>query len=344
MQTALHLLILLIPYGGCTSGPTFTTEMTAVGQNASLECLRDDTTVREVLFWIRLVSGTFPEFLGHNAPGDFTRQESSKSGRRVTVKQEPGKFVLQISQVQKSDTALYYCFKWTPWIHDVIFLKGIFLQVKDFPEAKTSVFAVTHDLLSDEIHPGPSMTSRCSVVSRSGSKTCADGHNVYWLRAGPEDSNPNFIYAHDECKKVAKGSMQECVHSFPNNVSAGTYSCAVATCGHVFMAKATKVIIKDGSKCDMPRSVIFVLGSAVALSWIISAILIWKLMTKGCCYCKACRQTREETCSGAQQRTEDTLVYSAPTIVARKSGKASQTKVRKNEDFSTYTDVCLREA
>ncbi|XP_061142165.1 uncharacterized protein LOC133159107 isoform X1 [Syngnathus typhle] len=337
MQTALHLLILLIPYGGCTSGPTFTTEMTAVGQNASLECLRDDTTARDVLFWIRLVSGTFPEFLGHNR--GFTRQESSKSGRRITVKQEPGKFVLQISQVQKSDTALYYCFLWTPWMPDVIFLKGIFLQVKDFPEAKTSVFAVTHDLLSDESRPGPSVTSRCSVVSRSGSKTCEDGHKVYWLRAGPEDSNPHFIYAHDECEKVAKGSMQKCVHAFHNNVDTGTYSCAVATCGHIFMANATKVIIKDGSKCDI---VIFVLGSTSALSWIISAFLICKIMTKGCSYCKACRQTQEETCNGAQQRSEDTLVYSAPTIVARKSGKTRRT--RTNEGFSTYTDVCLREA
>ncbi|KAM9833512.1 uncharacterized protein ACBT44_006584 [Syngnathus typhle] len=337
MRMTLHLLLLLIPFGGYTAQPTFTTETKNVGQSVSLECVRNPSEIEDYLAWIRFASGSFPEILGQMPSFDMAEPKTgtSKSGRHITVKQEPGKFVLQISRVQKSDTALYYCFKWTVWVHKMTFLNGVFIQVKDDPEAETAVTAVTHDLQFNESR------SQCSFVSRSGNKRCEDGHNVYWLRAGPEDSNPNFIYAHDECEKVANGSMQKCVQASPNNADAGTYSCAVATCGHIFMAKATKVIITDGSKCDTPRSVIFVLGSALALTWIISAFLICKIKTKGCFYCKACRQTREETCSGVQQRTEDTLVYSAPTIVTRTSGKASQTRGRQNEDFSMYTDVCL---
>ncbi|KAM9833226.1 uncharacterized protein ACBT44_004870 isoform 2-T3 [Syngnathus typhle] len=334
MRTTLHLLLLLIPFGGYTGQPTFTTETKKVGQSVSLECPRNSSEIQAFHIWIRLASGSFPEILGQMSSFETG---TVKSGHRVTIKQEPGKFVLQISQVQKIDTALYYCFEFPSRFHKMKFLNGIFLLVKDDPEAETAVTAVTHDLQFNESR------SQCSFVSRSGNKTCEDGHNFYWLRAGPQDSNPHFIYTHDECEKVAKGSMQECVHAFHNNVDTGTYSCAVATCGHIFMAKATKVNMQDPSKSDFLKTVIFVMAAALTLISILSALLIYKVKTKTFCCCIACRQTREETCSGVQQRTEDTLVYSAPTIVPRKSGKASQTRARKNEDFSTYTDVCLRE-
>ncbi|XP_037118075.1 uncharacterized protein LOC119129120 [Syngnathus acus] len=221
MRTTLHLLLLLIPFGGYTGQPTFTTETKNVGQSVSLECVRNPSEIEDYLAWIRFASGSFPEILGQMPSFDMAEPKTgtSKSGRRITVKQEPGKFVLQISWVQKSDTALYYCFKWTTWVHKLTFLNGVFIQVKADPDAETAVTAVSHD----------KSRSQCSFVSRSGNKTCEDGHNVYWLRAGPEDSNPNFIYAHDECEKVANGSMQKCVQAFPNNADAGTYSCAVAS-------------------------------------------------------------------------------------------------------------------
>ncbi|XP_061140764.1 uncharacterized protein LOC133157996 isoform X6 [Syngnathus typhle] len=215
MRTTLHLLLLLIPFGGYTGQPTFTTETKKVGQSVSLECPRNSSEIMALHIWIRLVSGSFPEIL-------------------------------------------------------------------DDPEAETAVTAVTHDLQFNESR------SQCSFVSRSGNKTCEDGHNFYWLRAGPQDSNPHFIYTHDECEKVAKGSMQECVHAFHNNVDTGTYSCAVATCGHIFMAKATKVNMQDPSKSDFLKTVIFVMAAALTLISILSAFLIYKVKTKTFCCCIAC--------------------------------------------------------
>lgn len=41
------------------------------------------------------------------------------------------------------------------------------------------------------------------------------------------------------------------------------------------------------------------------------------------------------------QRNEDSLVYSEPRIIARKSGKRGQLDVRRPDEFSTYADVCL---
>ncbi|XP_051907199.1 uncharacterized protein LOC127591208 isoform X2 [Hippocampus zosterae] len=225
------------------------------------------------------------------------------------------------------------------------------------------------------------MTSRCSVISRSENKSCADGHRVYWFSAGTENANPSFVYAHEECEKE-NGSVQKCVHAFSKNVSssdAGTDSCAVAACEEIFMGNAIiegKYVIfsrarlqkfksleslscwlcfvflfcffnlhdPEGSGCDFQMTVIFVLEAALALNVIVSAFLIYKIKTKTCFYCQACQRTYDQTRSRMQQRNEDSLVYSAPTIFTRKSGKASPTSMRTMEDFSTYTEVCLRES
>ncbi|XP_061541543.1 uncharacterized protein LOC133407546 isoform X2 [Phycodurus eques] len=325
MRTALHLLLLLIPNGGCTGGPTFTTKTVAVGQDVSLECPRDKSRLQDRLFWIRLVSGSFPERLAEASAFDLTKPHlgPSNSERRITAEKQPGIFVLQIHQVQKSDMAVYYCFNWTQWVYSMAFVKGIFLKVKDFPETGPSV---SLDLRSDAGPPGSPVTLRCSVVSRPGNKTCTDGHNVYWFRAGTDGAHPSFVYAHEQCGEVEGGSTRKCDPVFSKNVTssdAGTYFCAVATCGEIFMRSAKIVTIE-------------------ALIFILSAFLIFKIKTKICFCCKACPQSHDERPNGVQQRDEDAVVYSMLTIVARKRSKTGQTNARPTEEFNTYTDVCLR--
>ncbi|XP_077388988.1 uncharacterized protein LOC144026277 [Festucalex cinctus] len=330
MRTTLRLLLLLlllIPYGGKSK--------------------LGDNEVIILFFWIRLASGTFPEFLGQTTSFDLTGSQlgTSNSGRRITARQEPGKFVLQISQVRKSDMAVYYCLKSEVWVHDMTFLRGVFLQVKDFPEAEPSVSDVTQDLRSDESQLQPSVTAQCSVLSRSENKTCTDGHKVYWFRTGKVDKPPSFIYTREECKNVQNGATQKCVYAFSKDVSAsdaGTYACAVATCGEIFMGKATKVVIEDARRPDL-WCVIIVLGAALTLSFILSAFLICKIKTESCFDCKGCPQTHDETSIGVRQRNEDSLVYSTPNFAARKNSKRRQTSVGNDEEFSTYADVCLHE-
>ncbi|XP_061541540.1 uncharacterized protein LOC133407545 isoform X2 [Phycodurus eques] len=288
MRTALHLLLLLIPNGGCTGGPTFTTKTVAVGQDVSLECPRDKSRLQDRLFWIRLVSGSFPERLAEASAFDLTKPHlgPSNSERRITAEKQPGIFVLQIHQVQKSDMAVYYCCNSTTWGYNMAFVKGIFLQVKDFPETGPSV---SLDLRSEAGPPGSPVTLRCSVVSRPGNKTCTDGHNVYWFRAGTDGAHPSFVYAHEQCGEVEGGSTRKCDPVFSKNVTssdAGTYFCAVATCGEIFMRSAKIVTIEDACRCDSQRSVIIVLGAASALIFILSAFLIFKIKTKRCFCCK----------------------------------------------------------
>lgn len=128
-----HLLfvcVCVLFHSGCTSGPTFERETVAVGQNVSLRCPRNSSGVYS-LIWIRLVSGAFPKFLAQASTSDLPKSLNKESnwGDRITTRQEPGLFVLQIRPVQKSDMAVYYCLRGAPWSDKITFLNGIYLQV-----------------------------------------------------------------------------------------------------------------------------------------------------------------------------------------------------------------------
>ncbi|XP_061747836.1 uncharacterized protein LOC133546034 [Nerophis ophidion] len=332
MWIVLHLLLLL-QSGACTGAYTFSTQTVGPGQNVSLKCPSETTQIIQRLFWVRLLSGTSPEIVAKTASYDSGSVErgTSKSGHRITVKKEQGTFVLQISQVEKSDTAIYYCLKVE--LGQLSFLKGTFLQVTE-PEPSVSVVS--------EVQPGPPVKLQCSVLSHSGNDICQDGHKVSWFGTGPESVHPSFVYG--ECQ-IKDKSAQKCVHTFSKNVNssdAGTYFCAVVTCGRIFMGNPIQVNIKDVGSSDLNKYVIIVLSAALALSFIMSAFLVNKIKTKNSISCKAGSQTLDETFSRAQQRDEDPLVYSMPTNVTKKTGRARQTNTRAAEGFSTYADVRLQ--
>lgn len=96
------------------------------------------------------------------------------------------------------------------------------------------------------------MALQCSLLSNTEKKTCSGNHSVFWFRAGTEESQPSLIYAHgntgDECNKSAEDPSQyKCDYSFSKNVStadAGSYYCAVATCGQIVFGNGTKLNIK----------------------------------------------------------------------------------------------------
>ncbi|XP_057705783.1 uncharacterized protein LOC130923797 isoform X1 [Corythoichthys intestinalis] len=329
MWTVLQLLLLLISYRGCVGGPNFTTETRVIGQNVTLGCSRDNNLSYDLL-WIRLVSGTFPEFLFGVSSLDSTLLEhgSLNSGDRITAKQEPGMFVLQITHVQKSDMAVYYCVK----VHNsfLTFLNGTFLQVTDNDMSSTTA---TQDLQSEAGQP---VTLHYLILYPSRNKKCTDGHNVYWFHDGTINSHLK------KCGEVKGDSMQKCIHTFLKKVSssdAGIYSCALATCGEIFMGNSTKIPTQGEVAIGCDNSLISVLGAALALCVISLAFLIKKSITNRWFYCKACQKTREETSNHVQQRDEESLVYSAPTFVARKSDNARKTQTRK--EFSTYADISL---
>uniref|UniRef100_A0A3Q1H743 Ig-like domain-containing protein n=1 Tax=Anabas testudineus TaxID=64144 RepID=A0A3Q1H743_ANATE len=265
---------------------TFETKTVSVGENVKLTCPRQRSITRTNLYWIRLESGKMPEFLGGTYSFNYTDGNETP---HITAKQEPGTFVLKISETELSDTGLYYCMKVEMDRLDMRFLKGIFLRVKG---SEPDVTAVIQDPISDPVRPGDSVTLQCSVLSDTESKSCPTDHSVYWFRAGSDESHPSLIYFHGnsnyQCEKSPEPlSSQSCVYRFSKTVSssdAGTYYCAVATCGRILFGNGTKLDTESLSMWDVQTTstVLLLLCTILAISLIIIAFLIYAIKKKTC--------------------------------------------------------------
>uniref|UniRef100_A0A4W6FCC1 Ig-like domain-containing protein n=1 Tax=Lates calcarifer TaxID=8187 RepID=A0A4W6FCC1_LATCA len=241
----------------------FETKTVDVGDDVTLTCPRESTWLAANLYWIRLVPGTFPEALGGMIAYNFDRV---KKTNHMTAKQEPGLFVLHFSKTRLSDTAVYYCIKVKQ--RNMTFLKGIFLRIKGNSFFFLPCIYLVHISLNNsyEVRPGDSVTLQCSVLSDSEKKTCLEDHHVYCL-----------IYAHrnhsDTCEEGPEvHSPQKCVYSFSKNVSssdAGTYYCAVATCGEIIFGNGTKLDIEG-------NGTIFLYNEEIVI-----IILFYQIFTSG---------------------------------------------------------------
>ncbi|XP_027132453.1 uncharacterized protein LOC109140767 [Larimichthys crocea] len=335
MLTVFYLLLILT-VGRCSDDLNFDMKTVGVGDDVNLTCARQKSSGQGTLFWIRLVSGNFLKFLGGTYSFDYKGVNKTP---HMTTKQEPGTFLLQIHETKLSDTGLYYCIKIKQL--EMTFLNATFLRIKGPEPDITAVFQVPP---SDPVRPGDSVTLQCSVLSDSENKTCPREHSVYWFRAGSDESHPSLIYAHgnsgDECERSPQThSPQKCVYSFSKKVSssdAGTYYCAVATCGEILFGNGTKLEIEAFNRQD---PLLFLLCAALALSLIVIAFLIYNIKKKSDAV--AVLETNAATASDqqSQQRDEDHLAYAAPTFTKRKAGKAERRNVKTAEGETIYSGV-----
>ncbi|XP_054872808.1 uncharacterized protein LOC111581314 isoform X2 [Amphiprion ocellaris] len=329
---------------GCTDIQSFVTKTVGVGEDVTLTCIRNSGS-GGLLFWFRVVAGNLPEVLGATYTFDSGTFNETP---RIIAKQEPGTFILHITQTKLSDTAFYYC-------EEIVELRTTlmnisFLAVKG-PEA--DITAVIQDVPPEQVHPGDPMTLQCSVLSESKEKTCSEPQRVFWFRAGSDESHPSLIYVHGnnsgKCEKMSESrSSQKCVYSFSQDVTssdAGTFYCAVATCGQILFGNGTKLEIEANisANCDSGsvNTIMLLLCAALALSLIVIALLVYTIKKNkyGCFNVAAAPQINATVTSGVQQRqpTEDSLVYSAVNFTRKNAGVRRAARVVEGE--STYTDV-----
>uniref|UniRef100_A0A3Q0R0Y0 Ig-like domain-containing protein n=1 Tax=Amphilophus citrinellus TaxID=61819 RepID=A0A3Q0R0Y0_AMPCI len=166
----------------------------------------------------------------------------------------PGIFVLYITKTQQSDTGAYFCMKIGR--QDLKFLKGTFLKVEagKHGNTQTSKYTVVQE---KTVPSGDSMSLQCSLLAESDNKSCPGGHRVFWFREGTHTSHPRIIYSdlnrHHECEKRSE-SQQSCVFHFSKNIDfsdAGTYHCAVATCGEILFGNGTTLAIQGNLIIDL---------------------------------------------------------------------------------------------
>uniref|UniRef100_A0A3Q2VFB9 Ig-like domain-containing protein n=1 Tax=Haplochromis burtoni TaxID=8153 RepID=A0A3Q2VFB9_HAPBU len=304
-------ILLSVRVGRCTDDLFFETKSLVVGDYVTLKCPRRVAEYKETMYWIRIVSGSSAEFLGGTFTFDYNGVNRTP---HITAKQEPGTFTLDISKVNLSDIGLYYCIKVRQLA--MTFLKGTFLTIKELEPDVTDIFQMPP---SDHVYQGDPVTMQCSLLSNTEKKTCSGNHSVFWFRAGTE-SQPSLIYAHgntgDECNKSLEDPSQyKCDYSFSKNVStadAGSYYCAVATCGQIIFGNGTKLNIK-GKMSNVYQIIQNILLSAEYV----------------------CQISNVTT----KTKSENSMVYSVATFTIKKSGKLVRRHEKAEEEATVYSDI-----
>uniref|UniRef100_A0A8C5HGA3 Ig-like domain-containing protein n=1 Tax=Gouania willdenowi TaxID=441366 RepID=A0A8C5HGA3_GOUWI len=276
-----------------------------VKQNVNITCDRLKPSPDKKLFWIRFISGHFPEFLGGTYL--FDNEDIDGKSDRITTKQEPGTFVLRISEAKLNDTGLYYCVEneWLNWT----FVTGHFIKVK---ETESDISSIIQE--PPTVYPGVQTSVKCSLLSNSENKMCSNNPAFYWFKSALDKSHPSFIYTHndggEDChSSLRTPSAQRCFYSFSRNFSdAGIYHCAVAACGHILWGQGTHLNTEDLHEQHLHWSITVLCLICAALT-ITVIVLVY-------CICSM----KKKTCSSSVnskinfiffQGDEDPQVYSA---------------------------------
>ncbi|XP_047210238.1 uncharacterized protein LOC124860742 isoform X1 [Girardinichthys multiradiatus] len=325
----LFYALLSLRFGFCTENK-FEIKTVTAGQNVTLTCLRQTSALyQETFYWIRLVSGNWPEFLG--ATFNFMDDDVSKIPH-IQTKQERGEFLLHINEAQRNDTGLYYCIKVRQL--DFIFLNGTFLKING-QESDVTVAPLKSP--SGPVLSENPKTLQCLVLSNSERKTCPADNKVYWFRAGSDNYHPSLFYLQGNIgeKSPEVPSAQKCFYNFPETSDAGTYHCAVVACGQILFGNGIKPKgpnLQEFSKIFLPT-----LCSALVISLAVISWLIYKIKKKTCSCCNEPGLSVGD--HQHQQKEENTLVYSAPTFNRNKAKKVDRRKVKTAQEETVYTDV-----
>ncbi|XP_055368418.1 uncharacterized protein LOC129604732 [Betta splendens] len=183
---------------------------------------------------------------------------------------------LTIQRATNEDEGMYHCavVDWT-----FITWTGMYLTVKG------NYSVVQRPTVFDPVRPGDSVTLQCSVLSAFDNKTCPGGPSVYWFRAGSDQSPPGIISTdgNSECEQRSD-SVKSCVYRFSKTISssdAGTYRCAVATCGQILFGEGTELLIEETSLSDLPALIILTI--CFIFSLIINIVFIcYRIPRSGC--------------------------------------------------------------
>ncbi|XP_056224415.1 immunoglobulin kappa light chain-like isoform X2 [Seriola aureovittata] len=282
---------------------------THVGRSIILQCFYDNDMVTRY-YWYKQNLGEKPRlmatFYTYNKKDTF--YDEYENNPRFTLDTENGKNHLRISDLRTSDSATYYCA--SSYSVAFEFGEGATVSVKG---SGLNIQALVHQSGSDTIQPGGSVTLSCTVHTG----TCDGEHSVYWFKDS-EESHPGLIYTHgdrnDQCERKPETQTQTCVYNLPmqslNLSHAGTYYCAVASCGHILFGNGTKLDFEDED------SLVYLLSGALGFSTILNVLLAFSVCVismRGNCLCTESSvrfsDPSKNNAEGSQNEDEDVVYY-----------------------------------
>ncbi|XP_044039122.1 uncharacterized protein LOC122869843 [Siniperca chuatsi] len=245
------------------------------GDKLTLQCFYEGE-ISKRLYWYKQTLGQKPRivstFYVFDEKGTFYHE--FQKNIRFTLDSGNGKNHLRISDLRISDSATYYCV--SSESHTFEFAEVITVNVKG---SGLNIQASVHQSASETIQPGGSVTLNCTVHTG----TCDGEHSVYWFR-NSEESHPGLMYTHggrnDQCERKPNTQTHTCFYNLPltslNLSHAGTYYCAVASCGHILFGNGTKLDLSNKHEVDC-FVVVYFLSGALAFTAILLVLLAHKM-------------------------------------------------------------------
>ncbi|XP_070849374.1 uncharacterized protein [Chaetodon trifascialis] len=280
-----------------------------VGDSVTLQCFCKGRALR--FYWYKQTLGQKPRLVSsyYEPDKNQTFYNEFKNDPRFTLDTEIGKNHLKMTDLRISDSATYYCV--SSYYYNFEFTEGIVVSVKG---SGVNVPALVHQSASETIQPGDSVTLNCTVDTG----TCDGEHSVYWFK-NSEESHPGLIYTHgsrnDQCERKPNTQTHTCVYNLPmkslNLSHAGTYYCAVASCGHIVFGNGTKLDFKDEVESSV---LVYFLSGALTFSTILLVLLAYAAYGKNnrnSCQCGDSRSSAALTPNAVDCQDSDSLHYAA---------------------------------
>ncbi|XP_065806997.1 uncharacterized protein [Labrus bergylta] len=254
-----------------------------VGKTVTLRCFYEGDDLAW-LYWYKQSLGQTPRLISTFYVYDtrITFQDGFNDQSRFTLHTKNKTNHLIILNLKVSDSATYYCASSFKFVLN--FTEGTIVSVKD---SGWNVPALVHQSASKTIQPGGSVTLNCTVHTG----TCDGEHSVYWFK-NSEESHQEIIYTHgdsnDQCEKNTK--TDSCVYNLPmknlNLSDAGTYYCAVASCGRILFGNGTKLDLENN--VDSLALVYFLIGALTftIILVVVLALSIYKKIKGNICQCR----------------------------------------------------------
>ncbi|XP_019123711.1 uncharacterized protein LOC104939184 [Larimichthys crocea] len=213
------------------------------GDNLTLQCFSEGDDHAK-LYWYKQTLGEKMKLIcSYYKYDNVTFYDEFKNNPRFTLDTGKSKNHLKITDLHISDSATYNCIHC--YLNVFKISEAITVSVKG---SGSNIPALVHQSASETIQPGGSVTLNCTVHTG----TCDGEHSVYWFKDS-EESHPGLIYTHggrnDQCERKPNTQTHTCVYNLPmkslNLSHAGTYYCAVASCGHILFGNGTKLDFED---------------------------------------------------------------------------------------------------
>ncbi|XP_035983536.1 uncharacterized protein LOC118557512 [Fundulus heteroclitus] len=229
-------------------------------------------------YWYRQSAGDSLKLI--RMPQKTSQYEPEPPTSRFSATYTENSSNLTIFTTVQEDEGMYHCAH-RDW--QEIIWSGTYLSIKGNSERESSYTVVQRPTLPHPSHKADSDTLQCSLLSDSEIPTCSAEPSVFWFRASSVKSFPDIIYTDgngfENCEKTSD-SQKRCVYNFSKNVSsydAGTYYCAVATCGRILFGNGADLQMDEAFEIKM----LVVTVICLIISVIINIIFI-------CCQTQRC--------------------------------------------------------